>query len=216
MPTASTSSRRRLPRATATSARPRSTRGPTRSRRTSSPRWRWGCEMKFDLSEEQQLLADSVQRFLERDYTFEKRKAVVASDAGYSPDAWKAIADLGLLALPIPTEHGGFGGTAVDVMPVMERFGGALVVEPYLSTLMCARMVGHPRAGGDPSLPAAIAEGAMKLAFAHTEDGARYDLSHVAATARREGDGYVLDGVKRVVMHGPQADRLVVSARTSG
>jgi alkylation response protein AidB-like acyl-CoA dehydrogenase len=189
--------------------------------------------MKFDLSEEQQLLADSVQRFLERDYTFEKRKAVVASDAGYSPDAWKAIADLGLLALPIPTEHGGFGGTAVDVMPVMERFGGALVVEPYLSTLMCARMLchprpsgdaraggdarggGHPREGGDPIL-SAIAEGHLKLAFAHTEDGARYDLNHVAAKARRDGDGYVLDGVKRAVMHGPQADRLLISARTSG
>jgi alkylation response protein AidB-like acyl-CoA dehydrogenase len=176
--------------------------------------------MKFDLSEEQQLLADSVQRFLERDYTFDKRKAIVASDAGYSPEAWKAIADLGLLALPIPTQHGGFGGTAVDLMPVMERFGGALVVEPYLSTLMCARMLchpsagGHPREGGDPI--SLIAEGALKLAFAHTEDGARYDLNHVATTARREGDGYVLDGVKRVVMHGPQSDRLLVSARTAG
>ena len=171
--------------------------------------------MKFDLSEEQQLLADSVQRFLERDYTFEKRKAVVASDAGYSPDAWKAIADLGLLALPVPTDHGGFGGTAVDVMPVMERFGGALVVEPYLSTLMCARML---NSGTHPDLAAslaAVAEGQLKLAFAHTEDGARYDLNHVAATARLEGDGYVLDGVKRFAMHGPQADRLLISARTS-
>ena len=177
--------------------------------------------MNFDLTEEQQLLADSVRRFVSQDYTFEKRKAILASDLGYSPGVWKTLAELGLLALPIPTEHGGFGGTAVDLMPVMEAFGEALVVEPYLSTVMCARMLGracHPREGRGsiPEMLAAVAEGSAILAFAQTEDGARYDLAHVAMKAKRMGDGYVLDGMKRVVLNAPQATRLLVSARTSG
>jgi alkylation response protein AidB-like acyl-CoA dehydrogenase len=173
--------------------------------------------MNFDLSEEQRLLTDSVRRYLERDYTFEARKKVVAADSGYSTQAWTTFAELGLLALPISTEHGGFGGTALDLMPVMEAFGEALVVEPYLSTVICARMI--ERAGpGDASrqiLPA-VAEGAMKLALAQSEDGARYDLNHVAMVARPSGEGFVLDGLKRAVVHAPQADRLLVSARTSG
>ena len=174
--------------------------------------------MNFDLSEEQQLLADSVRRFVERDYTFEARKKVVASDSGYSPDVWKTLADLGLLALPIPTDHGGFGGGAVDLMPVMEAFGEALVVEPYLSTVMCAHILCHPRAGGDPvaSVLSAVAEGKMILALAQTEDNARYDLNHVATTAEKDGDAFILNGTKRVVLHATQADRLLVSARSWG
>ncbi|HUP29440.1 MAG TPA: acyl-CoA dehydrogenase family protein, partial [Usitatibacter sp.] len=185
--------------------------------------------MNFDLNEEQQMLADSVRRFIKQDYTFENRKAIVASEPGYSPGVWKTFAELGLLALPIPTEHGGFGGTAVDLMPVMEAFGEALVVEPYLSTVMCAHMLGHPGRAVDDRHPgrangatargpilSAVAEGRMILAFAHSEDGARYDLNHVAVTAKRDGDGFTIDGLKRVVLNGPQADRLLVSARTSG
>jgi len=173
--------------------------------------------MNFDLNEEQRLLADSVRRYVANEYSFEARKRIVSSEAGYSARAWASFAELGLLALPIPTEHGGFGGGAVDLLAVMEAFGEALVVEPYLSTILCARMVarGGPDDLGKAHLPA-VAEGSMKLAFAHTEDGARHDLQHVAMTAQPDGEGYVLDGVKRVVLHAPQADRVLVSARTAG
>lgn len=170
--------------------------------------------MNFDLSEEQRLLADSVQRFVAQDYSFEARKRITASREGWSPVAWKGFADLGLLGLPIPTEHGGFGGGATDLMSVMESFGEALVVEPYLSTLLCARLIG--RVGSEDMrarLLPSVADGTLKLAFAHTEDGARYNLGHVAATATRAGDGWKVEGVKRVVLHASIADRLVVSAQ---
>ena len=123
--------------------------------------------MDFDLNEEQRLLADSVRRFVANDYGFEVRKKIVASADGMSAEAWRTIAELGLLALPLPTAHGGFGGGAVDLMAVMEAFGDALVVEPYLSTLACARAIAR---GGSESLQAstlpAVAEGAMRLALA--------------------------------------------------
>ena len=86
--------------------------------------------MNFDPSEEQQLLAESVERFVERDYAFETRRRIVASPDGYSQDVWRTLAEMGLLGLPLPAEHGGFGGGAVDVMSLMEAIGDALVVEP--------------------------------------------------------------------------------------
>ena len=159
--------------------------------------------MNFDLSEEQKLLAESVQRFLEKEYGFEQRKKIVASGPGYSDATWKSIADLGLLALPISTDHGGFGGTAVDLMTVMEKFGEALVVEPYASTVVCARILDS---GMHARLLATIAEGGAKLALAHLETD--------PVKARRQGDHYVVDGTKQVVLHAPQADKLLVSART--
>src|SRR5262249_4275586 len=92
--------------------------------------------MNFDYNEEQQLLADSVRRFLAKDYDFEARRKIAASEEGWSPRAWSTFAEMGLTGLPFPAEHGGFGGGAVDLMGVMEAFGEALVVEPYLATLM--------------------------------------------------------------------------------
>jgi alkylation response protein AidB-like acyl-CoA dehydrogenase len=170
--------------------------------------------MDFDLTEEQRLLTESVRRFVAQDYGFEARKRIIASREGWSAPAWKGIAELGLLALPVPAEHGGFGGGASDLMSVMEAFGEALVVEPYLSTLMGARFIVR---GGAPAMQSAllpaVADGSLKLAFAHTEDGARYDLGHVVASARPEGDAWSVEGVKRVVLHAPVVDRLVVSAR---
>jgi alkylation response protein AidB-like acyl-CoA dehydrogenase len=173
--------------------------------------------MEFDLSEEQRLLADSVRRLLAGSYGFEERKRILASESGVSPSVWQAFAELGLLALPIPTEHDGFGGGAADLVPTMEAFGDALVVEPYLATVTCARLVA--RGGGadlrSEALPA-VAGGSLKLALAHVEAHSRYDLARVALRARREGEGYVLDGAKRVVLHASHADRLVVCARSSG
>jgi alkylation response protein AidB-like acyl-CoA dehydrogenase len=174
--------------------------------------------MKFDYSEEQRLVADSVRRFAAQDYGFEARKAIVASPQGWSRAVWGKLAEIGLLGLPFPPELGGFGGRAVDLMSVMEAMGDALVVEPYLSTVALAgRLVARGAADAiqQEAVPA-IVEGRTVMAFAHSEDGARYDLAHVAARATREGGGYRIDGAKRVVLHAPCADRLVVSARTSG
>jgi len=174
--------------------------------------------MNFLLNEEQQLLADSVRRVIDKDYDFEARKAIVASADGWSPSVWRTFAELGLLGLPLSAEHGGFAGTAVDVMSAMEAFGTGLVVEPYVSTVaLGGRIV--DRAGSDAMRAAVIpgvAEGRLKLALAHGEAGSRYDLAHVATRARRAGGGWVIDGAKAVVKHAPIADRLVVSARTAG
>jgi len=174
--------------------------------------------MNFELSQEQQLLADSLKRFVQNDYSFDTRSKIVASPRGWSEEVWNALAQMGLCGLPFPAEHDGFGGTAVDVMIVMEAIGEALIVEPYLATVgLGGQFVTR---GGSPAqqkrLLPAIAQGQCRMAFAHIEPGARYDLAQVGLRARREGDGFVLDGDKRVVLHGAAADVLVVSARTAG
>jgi alkylation response protein AidB-like acyl-CoA dehydrogenase len=146
------------------------------------------------------------------------RAAIVASAAGYSEDVWSTLAEMGLLGIPFDPEYGGFGGSAVDVMIVMEAIGEGLVVEPYLATVgLGAQFVarGGTAAQQQRILPAVV-QGKAKLALAQTEHRARYDLQHVATRARRAGDGWVLDGEKRAVLHGGSADLLVVSARTSG
>jgi len=174
--------------------------------------------MNFDYNEEQQLLAASIRRFVERDYGFDARRKIVAGPEGWSRAAWAALAELGVLALPLPAEHGGFGGGAIDLASVMEAIGEALVVEPFLATVgIGARFIVR---GGSPAQKArlrpAIASGELRLAFAQTERGARYDLARVSTRARTTSEGYVLDGEKRVVLHAPCAQRLVVSARTRG
>ena len=171
--------------------------------------------MKFDYSEEQQLVADSVRRFAAQDYAFEARKKIVASKEGWSRGVWAKLAEIGLIGLPFPAEHGGFGGRAVDLLSVMEAFGDALLVEPYVSTVALAgRLVARAGTEAQKSqiLPA-VAEGKVVLAFAHVEDGARYDLGHVKALAKKSGGEYAISGRKRVVLHAPCADKLVVSAR---
>ena len=171
--------------------------------------------MNFDYNEEQQLLADSVRRFLAKDYEFEKRRKIVASDAGCSPQVWAQLADMGVTGIPFSTDFGGFGGGAVDLMGVMEAFGEALVVEPYLPTVLAGRLVA--RAGSDAQKKAIlprVVEGKTQLAFAHSEKGARYRLDKVETTATRTQDGWELLGEKVVVLAAPQAETLVVSAKT--
>jgi alkylation response protein AidB-like acyl-CoA dehydrogenase len=168
--------------------------------------------MNFDYNEEQQLLADSVRRFLAKDYEFEARRKIVASEAGWSPKVWATFAEMGLTGLPFSADYGGFGGGAIDLMSVMEAFGEALVVEPYLPTVMAGQIVARsPQA---KSILPAVVEGKMKLAFAHGEKGARYQLDFVRTTARKSGDGWTLEGEKAAVVGAPMADKLVVSARS--
>ena len=171
--------------------------------------------MNFDYNEEQQLLADSVRRFLAKDYDFEARKKVVASKEGWSPKVWATFTEMGLTGLPFSTDFGGFGGGAVDLMGVMEAAGDALVVEPYVPTVIAGQLVA--RAGSDAQKKAvltAVVEGKLKLAFAHSEKGARYNLAKVALEAKKAGAGWTLSGEKVVVLGAPAADKLVVSAKS--
>src|SRR4051812_46687979 len=220
MPKGLMPSRRLWLRDTPTRARPPSTPVRTKSSATSFPRCHWACKettMNFDYNEEQQLLADSVKRFVGKDYDFESRKKIVSSANGYSDSVWATLAEMGLLGLPISPDYDGFGGGALDMMGVMESIGDGLVVEPFLATTMGAQFVarGASAAQKKAILPRVV-EGKLKLAFAQTEKGARYNLAHVATKAKKSGSGYLIDGEKNVVVHGPSADKIVVSARTSG
>jgi pimeloyl-CoA dehydrogenase small subunit len=174
--------------------------------------------MDFDLTEEQRLLRDSVDRLVTDRYAFDKRKAYLTEPEGWSRELWSQYAELGLLGLPFAEEHGGFGGGGIEIMLVMEAFGRALALEPYLATVVLAgtalRLVGSE--AQQARLVPQIAEGTLRLAFAHGERQARYDLPDVLTTAQPKGAGWVLDGEKSVVSHGDDADMLVVSARTSG
>ncbi len=173
--------------------------------------------MDFQLSEEQQLLADSVRRLFDNNYDFESRKKIVASAQGSSEDTWAKLAEFGLLGLPLSEDSGGFGGGANDLIPVMEAIGEALVLEPFAPTIAMARLV--ERAGSPAqrdALLGSVIEGSCRLALACTEPGSRYDQTAIAASARRDGEGWVLDGSKINVIGAPQANQLIVSARTSG
>jgi len=170
--------------------------------------------MHFELNQEQQQLADAIRRWIGRDYGFETRRAIVHGDAGMSPDAWATMVELGLTALPVPEEHGGFGGDAVAMFAVMQELGRGLVVEPYMATVMGAEFL---RLGGaHGALLERVAGGELILACALGERGSRHDAFDIAARAEAVDGGYRLRGDKRVVLHGAQADVLIASARLAG
>jgi pimeloyl-CoA dehydrogenase small subunit len=174
--------------------------------------------MDFELSDEQRLLKDSVERLITQRYDFETRKKFMAEPDGWSRDMWRQYAELGLTALPFAEEHGGIGGGPVETMIVMEAFGRALALEPYLATVVIGG--GFLRGGASDAVKAEllpkVAAGEALLSFAHLERQARYDLADVATTARKDGAGYVLNGEKSLAVHGDCADKLIVSARLSG
>jgi pimeloyl-CoA dehydrogenase small subunit len=174
--------------------------------------------MDFELSEEQRLLQESVGRLLSDRYGFEQRSAYMKEPGGFSRALWKQYADLGILALPFAEEDGGIGGGPVDIMIVMEAMGRALVLEPYLATVVLAGGVLRHAASKQQraSLIPKIADGSLILALAHAERQSRYDLADVATSAKRDGAGYVLDGAKGIVLHGDSADKFIVSARIAG
>ena len=170
--------------------------------------------MDFDLNPEQQQLADAITRWTEKDYGFEIRKHIMATEAGVSDTAWQALAELGVFALPVPSEHDGFDGTAVDQMAVMQALGRALVIEPVWATSMGVEFL--KLAGNQGDLLTHVASGEMKLACALGERQSRYELSDIQTTARKEGNDFILDGIKTGVLHGAQANYLIVSARSAG
>jgi pimeloyl-CoA dehydrogenase small subunit len=174
--------------------------------------------MNFDLSEEQQLLKDSVGRLLADRYGFENRKAFQKTPEGWSRDLWRQYAELGLLGVAFTEADGGFGGGPVETMLIEEAFGKALTLEPYLATIVLAG--GLIRRGNDAeqraALVAPVAAGEMLLAFAHAERQSGHDLFDVGASARKDGAAFVLSGEKGLVLHGDVADKLIVSARSAG
>jgi pimeloyl-CoA dehydrogenase small subunit len=174
--------------------------------------------MDFDLTEDQRLLKESVDRFIIDQYGLEQRKKYLREPAGHSPAMWDQITEIGLLGLPFEETLGGFGGGGVETAIVMEAFGRGLVLEPYFATVILGggllrRAAPEATLG---SLAPRVAAGKLKLAFAHVERHSRYDLADVTTTARKDGSGYVLNGAKSVVIHGDTADRILLTARTGG
>ncbi|HEY8609414.1 MAG TPA: acyl-CoA dehydrogenase family protein [Noviherbaspirillum sp.] len=170
--------------------------------------------MDFNYTPEQQQFRDALRRFIDKDYGFEHRNKIIHSDAGISDAAWGTLVELGMTALPVPEEQGGFNGSAVDMMVVMQELGRGLVVEPYFATVLGAQFL--KLAGGQEALLEQVAGGELKLAVALGEKQARHELFDIVTTAKQDGDGFVLNGTKTVVIHGAQAGRLIVSARTAG
>src|SRR5258708_8408368 len=174
--------------------------------------------MDIQLTEEQELLRGSLQRLLRDHYDFDARRKIVATDEGWSRKHWSAFAELGLCAAPFQESSGGLGGGALATMIVMREFGRNLVVEPFLETVVLAggliEDVGS-QAQREVFLPQIIA-GESIWALAWAEGRSRYDFNSVATTARRKGEVYVLNGTKATVIGAPWADKLIVSARTSG
>ncbi len=170
--------------------------------------------MDFNLSQEQTQFADALRRWIEKDYHFEQRKHIISSASGVSPGAWSALAELGAMALPIPEAQGGFNGSAIDMLVIMQELGRGLVIEPYFATVLGAEFL--KKCGGHDELLERVATGDIKMAVALSEKQSRHDLFDIAVSASKNADGYLLNGVKTIVMHGAQADQLIVSARSSG
>ncbi len=174
--------------------------------------------MDFNFSDEQTMVRDSVARYLADTYDFETRMKTVQGEAGWNPAVWKAFAEeLGILGASFSEAHGGLGGGAIDNMVIMEEIGKALVIEPYLSTVVIGG--GFLKAAGgalaDTVIPQIIAGEAI-IAFAYAEPQGRYNLADLRTTVKPDGDGFTLNGHKAVVRDAPFATHFIVTARSSG
>jgi alkylation response protein AidB-like acyl-CoA dehydrogenase len=174
--------------------------------------------MHFGLTPEQQLLGDTVNQFLGREYGFEARRKILRSTDGWSRDIWARFAEMGLLGLQVPEAHFGMAPATVETLLTMTAMGKALVVEPYLASAILGTALVRELGSNaqQEALLRPMAAGERIAVPAHGEEGARYDLARVATAATREGSGWRLRGRKAVVEHAPQADVLLVSARTGG
>ncbi|MDG1944874.1 MAG: acyl-CoA dehydrogenase family protein [Halioglobus sp.] len=174
--------------------------------------------MDFELSEEQRLLRDSIDRFVKSEYPFSTRQEIIFSTLGYSEKNWKLFAEMGWLALPFDAQYGGFGGSPVETAIVMEALGRGLVLEPYLSTVvmgggLLAAVASHDQK--ERLIPQIVA-GELTLAVAYLEPQSRFDPADVETSVKSTVDGFVLSGHKCVVYQGCTADKIIVSARTHG
>ena len=174
--------------------------------------------MDFSFSDEQTLLQESVSRFITNDYGFESRQKHSRSEPGYSLENWQTFAELGWLGVPFSENHGGFGGGAVETMLMMEEFGKALVVEPYLATVVACGSALNASGSEDQKtayIPEII-DGSKLWALAFAEPQGRFNLADLTTTATANGGTYLLSGHKSVVINGPNANFFILSARTSG
>ncbi len=174
--------------------------------------------MDFTFNEEQSLIQDQVDQFVQKEYDWETRQSLSNSELGFGEDNWKKFAELGWLGISVSEDSGGFGGSAIESMLIMEAFGKGLVVEPFLETvIMAGGLIDDHGSDQQKSsfLEPAIA-GEMHLALAYAEPQSRFNLSDVVTEAKADGDNFIINGYKSVVMNGPSADQIIVSARTSG
>lgn len=172
--------------------------------------------MNFDLSDEQRMLVDGAQRYIRERYTLEERRATARTADGFSRQHWKTFAELGWLALPIPEECGGMGGTPADVALLMEQAGAGLVAEPLVDTaILCGTLLSQAEtAQSAVDLLGEIASGERIVALAHLEQGGRNEFdTPVQTRAEQTSNGWKLNGVKHRAFHAPAADSLLVTAR---
>jgi len=174
--------------------------------------------MDFTFNEEQTLIQDQVDQFIQKEYDWETRQSLSNSELGFGDNNWQKFAELGWLGISTSEDNGGFGGSAIESMLIMEAFGKGLVVEPFLETIiMSGGLIDEHGSDQQKSsiLEPAIA-GQLHLALAYTEPQSRFNLSDVVTEAKSDGDNFILNGYKSVVMNGPSANKIIISARTSG
>ena len=174
--------------------------------------------MDFSISEEQSMLADSVSKFMDNDYDFERRQKIVESDDAFSLELWQTFAELGWTAVPFAEDDGGLGGGPVELMLMMEQFGRGLVVEPYLANVVLAggilRRVADAEQKAQWLTP--LIGGNLQAALAFAEPQGRFNIADIKTTAKGNGEGFILSGKKNCVLNGGSAELLIIPARTSG
>ena len=174
--------------------------------------------MDFTFNEEQTMIQDQVQQFVQKEYDWETRQELSNSDKGFGADNWKTFAELGWLGISISEENGGFGGSAIETMLIMEEFGKGLVVEPFLETIVMSSSVldKHGNEEHKKEVLGPVISGELHLALAYAEPQSRFNLFDVVTEAKEDNNNFVINGFKSVVMNGPSANKFIISARTSG
>ena len=174
--------------------------------------------MNFELSEEQKMIQQSVERFVQENYDLTNRVKISSEDPGYSQDYWTAMAELGWLGLAFSEEDGGFGGNQIDTLVLMEQFGKGLVLEPFLANIVLGG--GAIKRGGTPAIKESVLpnliERNLQVTLAYAEEQSRFDIEDVATAAREDGNNFIINGKKSMVLNAESADKIVVVTRTSG
>ena len=174
--------------------------------------------MDFTFNEEQTMIQDQVEQFIQKEYDWETRQELSNSDLGFGTHNWKTFAELGWLGIAVSEINGGFGGSSIETMLIMEEFGKGLVVEPFLETIVMSAGIldKHGTDEQKNEIISSVINGEMHLALAYAEPQSRFNLSDVVTEAKEDGDNFVINGFKSVVMNGPSANKIIISARTSG
>ena len=174
--------------------------------------------MDLSFTEDQELIKNSVDKFILETYDAEHRRKTIKNNIGSDPNTWKYFSELGWLSLPFSEEDGGFGGNLVDIMLLMRSFGRGLVIEPFISTVIMSGSIlsGCPKGLIRNNIIEKIISGNAKVSFAHAEPNSRYNLSDITTTATLNNNEWLINGNKCVVFGGGQADYILLAARTQG